>query len=482
MRAVHTPRSVGAPPFSTLFLPDDPSTALVAVLDAALAANAANASGLPPPVRAHPPVAAVAAPAAPTAPAAWLDALLIDGAAESEDWSVPPPPLRPQVAPGVLAAAPADASASSMSSGPGGSGGGGRDGGGSGRGGSPSRHPTLEELLRGTDGGTSDGHRGVPPSSRDGMAWVETSPFADEDAPPLCPSPTDGASVATGAASEGAATSAAGGWTDPAVATVAAAAAAASEAAVAEAAVAAETASAKAAETASAEVAHAAAWPLSPMIPAFLAEWTPRPRPAPLPPAGRRLPAAVGQAGLAPGAPAPVPPPHPPPVPPQAPTRYRGMAPAVAVLTAAPPPPAFPAAAAHHPYPLLARSPAPPPPPPSAAVRVAAARRRLAILAGTATETGRPLRGRRRRHPKPPDRMTQDVAVLEAVAGSLVSIAGEAVAERRRLLAERQSLVRVLRDMGGAPPPAGAHPAWAAGGEAAGAGCRWGAARGWPRG
>lgn len=78
--------------------------------------------------------------------------------------------------------------------------------------------------------------------------------------------------------------------------------------------------------------------------------------------------------------------------------------------------------------------------------------------------------------------MTQDVAVLEAVAGSLVSIAGEAVAERRRLLAERQSLVRVLRDMGGAPPPAGAHPAWAAGGGAAGAGCRWGAARGWPPG
>ncbi|KAK1869256.1 hypothetical protein I4F81_011735 [Pyropia yezoensis] len=59
--------------------------------------------------------------------------------------------------------------------------------------------------------------------------------------------------------------------------------------------------------------------------------------------------------------------------------------------------------------------------------------------------------------------MTEDVAVLEAVAASLASIAAEEMAERRRLLAERDSLVAVLRGAAAPPAPAG-RPVWAAGG------------------
>lgn len=432
---VHTPRGADVPYLSTLSLTGEPPPSLAYALDAALVAETADASRCPPPVPDQSPSATTPAPAVCAASAAWLDALLT-GAGESGDWSVPPPPLPlphpalPSAAPCGLAS-PDDASASSISSGPvvyeiscGGGGDSGIIGGGR-CGGSQSRLVTLEELLTGTLIGSNSGHREVPTWSRDELLGMEeTSPFAEEEATVLI----DDTAMATGTAPAAGATFGTHGCANL-VPTTSAAAAIASEAAVAE----------------------SEAWPLSPTTPAFCTELARQPQ---LPQLPVRLPATAAftpQVGPTRGVAASSAPPPPPPPPPPTPSAGHRAA-ITAGLLATAPPALFPAGEVPPPTPSA---------PLSAEVRVAALRRQLAILAGTATETGRPRRGRKRLHPKPPDRMTEDVAVLESIAASLASIAAEECVERRRLLAERDSLMEVLR--GGAPPSPARRPVWAAG-------------------
>lgn len=86
----------------------------------------------------------------------------------------------------------------------------------------------------------------------------------------------------------------------------------------------------------------------------------------------------------------------------------------------------------------------------------------LAILAGAATPDGRPRRGRKRRHPKPPPALSGDVAALEALTARLAGVIDQQAALRGALTAEVDRLQGELwvlrregaerRGEGGRPP------------------------------